>query len=149
MEARPRTLRRLVLLAGLAPASMLLVHYGLFGMPSARRARNEAAAERTLRMLEPLQRSFRSQDLDGDGVLDYADCLTELSLAGLIDAELATKGHAGYRFTLSGSTFDWMGTAAPDSPRVGRHQFVRCSRGCFHRGQAGRPLWFWSHGLVQ
>jgi hypothetical protein len=113
----------------------------------ARRGRNDSAAIGVLRALSSVQAQFREGDRDSDRILDYATSLAELEKAGLIDDDLADGLHRGYRFGLSGSTFDWLATATPVSERSGIRNFMICTDGVVRFSSTGRAVC--SHGTIQ
>lgn len=80
----------------------------------------EAPAIGSLRTLLSAQVVFREGDKDGDGVLDYAADLAELSQAALIDPVLGGGVKQGYRFRIvrSATTPEhlWAATADPVAP---------------------------------
>ena len=135
---RPAPLRRLILVAGLLPAAVVIGDRAYFKLSGRAIRANETTAIQTLRELGSLQSRFRQFDLDNDNVLDYADCLTELSQAGLIDATMVTEGAAGYRFSISASTFDWQCSATPLSRRTGRRNFIICTDGVVRISGSGQ-----------
>ncbi|GIW71282.1 MAG: prepilin-type N-terminal cleavage/methylation domain-containing protein [Planctomycetota bacterium] len=83
----------------------------------ARKGANEAAAKSALRTLFTVQNLYREGDRDGNGTLDYADTLTKLLNANLIDEVLASGTKQGYVFTINGaSLYTWSATANPEVP---------------------------------
>lgn len=82
-----------------------------------------------LRWISSVQAQFREGDFEGDGTLDYATSLEELSNAGLIDEVLGSGTMRGYVFSLSGGTYDWQCSATPMNSSKGRRNFIICSDG--------------------
>lgn len=66
----------------------------------ARMAANETAAVATLRTIHSAQTLYREHDRDGNGTLDYADYLSVLGAASLVDQQLATSTKQGYHFRM-------------------------------------------------
>lgn len=106
----------------------------------AQRKRNEEEAIRALRDLASVQAQFREGDRENDNLLDYATTLAELGKAGLIDNDLADGEYRGYKFGLSGSTFDWLATATPISERTGVRNFMICTDGVVRLSRSGPAL---------
>ncbi|MCW8141463.1 MAG: prepilin-type N-terminal cleavage/methylation domain-containing protein [Planctomycetota bacterium] len=88
----------------------------------ARKHGNEAAAIGALKTISTSQTVFREGDKEGDGLLDYANNLGELSNANLIDPVLGSNTKQGYIFATAHSTatseFLWFATANPVQPRT-------------------------------
>lgn len=83
----------------------------------ARKGSNEAAAIGALRTVSTAQAMFREGDKDGDGRLNYATSLAELSTFNLVDDVLGAGTKQGYSFTILGaSTFEWSAAADPVVP---------------------------------
>lgn len=86
----------------------------------ARKHGNEAAAIGALKTISTSQTVFREGDKEGDGLLDYARTLGELSNTNLIDPVLGSGTKQGYIFDATHSTatseFLWFATANPVQP---------------------------------
>ena len=95
----------------------------------ARKTGNETAAIGALRTISSTQAQFREGDREGDGFLDYATNMAELSNVGLIDNVLGSGTKSGYSFSLSGSTYEWRTSATPISASTGTRNFVICVDG--------------------
>ena len=132
IERSAITLKSLVFIAGVMPALVVIGDRAFYKYGEGRIRDNEASAIRALRSLATVQIEFRKGDKDGDGTLDYAVTLRELEKTGLIDQALGSGSVGGYRFSLSGATFDWQGSATPLSPRQGRRNFTICTDGVVH-----------------
>jgi hypothetical protein len=80
----------------------------------ARKGSNEAAAIGSLRTINTAQSLFREGDKDMNGILDYADSLSDLSETNLIDSTLGTGTKQGYLFAIaSASQSAYTATACP------------------------------------
>ena len=124
IERSAITLKRFLILAGLLPALVVIIssHAGV-DEPDWRIEKSEAAVARALAELARAQQKFYDEDLDRNGVQDYASSLAELETAGLIDERLAIGAPHGYVlnvFTNPGITFI---DAVPLSPDSGRRCF--------------------------
>ena len=83
----------------------------------ARQSANEASAISSLRTLVSAQAMFYQDDREGDGAYDYADSLTELEHADMIDNVLGTGRKSGYCFILfSHVSSTWHAHAEPALP---------------------------------
>lgn len=61
-----------------------------------------------------LQERFRRDDLDGDGVHDYASALSELEEANLLQRTIVEEEVHGYRYAIATATpTGWTATATP------------------------------------
>ncbi|MCZ6689388.1 MAG: type II secretion system protein [Planctomycetota bacterium] len=103
----------------------------------ARKAENERSVMTSLRSIASCQTQFREGDREGDGFLDYATSLKELSQVGLIDNVLGGGVMSGYVFTLSGSTFVWRCFATPISDRTGNRHFIIRTDGVVYSAPSG------------
>lgn len=84
---------------------------------SARQQGREAAALTALRAIAAAQDAFREQDVDGNGVADYAGDLQSLVSAGLLPPQLSLPGPYRYRVATGRSPeFLWMAVAVPEHP---------------------------------
>jgi prepilin-type N-terminal cleavage/methylation domain-containing protein len=83
-----------------------------------RKGANEAAAVGGLRTLFQAEEMFRDEDMDHDGVLEYATSFQTLVVHGaLIDQTLATGTKQGYVYSiLEADQFAFQATASPVSP---------------------------------
>ena len=102
-----------------------------------RKTANESSAIGALRTIATTQAQFQSSDKEGDGFLDYAASLTELSNAGLIDNQLGSGTKSGYAFSLSGATFDFECSATPVTSNTGTRNFIVCTDGVVRFSQGG------------
>lgn len=116
------------LIAGIVPVAIIAA-IAIPNLIAARQTGNETSAIGTLRTIATAQYVYREGDYDGDEVLDYAGSLTELSQAGLVDAVVGSGTRSGYRFDLSGSTYEWQARATPVTPSTGRRNFIVCVDG--------------------
>jgi hypothetical protein len=103
-----------------------------------RKTANEVQAIGNLRKLSMSQARFREGDMDNDNILDYATTLKELHDAGLIDEDLGSGKAGGYIFSLSGSTFDWLTAATPESETTGTRNFIICTDGVVRFSSSGK-----------
>lgn len=98
----------------------ILVAIAVPNLIAARKNANEAGAIAALKAIHTAQGLFREQDLEGDGETDYAQSLTELGTAVLIDPQLAAGLKSGYRLDTAASTaqplYLWFAVASPASP---------------------------------
>ena len=94
----------------------------------ARKGSNEAAAIGALRTLTTAQALFREGDKDKNNTLDYANSLTLLKNAGLIDGVLGGGTKQGYLFTVATNSdqFTWSCTASPQSPGKSGDRYFFC-----------------------
>lgn len=112
----------------LAGCGAVLAVYGLLAgaafvreLLQARARGNEAQAIGSLIAIQRGQTRVRAEDLDHDGLADYAS-LAELSDLQLIDGVLGAGQKAGYSFALAttgpaaGGEARWIATAAPRTP---------------------------------
>ena len=90
---------------------------------------DEQAAVRFLRKVSSLQAVFREGDRDDDRVLDFASSLEELAEARLLARRYATGEFRGYRFGISGDTFDWQVSASPADGNADKRNFILCTDG--------------------
>lgn len=97
--------------------------------PAAEEFRNMTDAIGSLRVIASAQAQFREGDREGDGTLDYATSLAELSQACLIDNVLGSGTKRGYVFSLSGSTYDWRASGTPVDDKTGKRNFTVCTDG--------------------
>lgn len=103
-------------------------------------ARLYAWPDRTLRALAEAQERFKLQDLDGDGVRDYAAELRELEQAGQITRTLAEGAVLGYRYAVQLEADGYVITATPDPAVVGTAALhYRIDRFHVVRAAAGAP----------
>jgi prepilin-type N-terminal cleavage/methylation domain-containing protein len=90
----------------------------------ARKGGNESAAIGALRTVATAQAMFRESDKEGDGKLDYAADMAELSSVNLVDDVLGLGQKQGYDFAVTGTTFTWNATAtATDQGNSGDRSF--------------------------
>ena len=71
------------------------------------------------------QERYRQTDWDGDGILEYATTLSELSSIGLIDNQLGSGRRGGYLFRLCSDGEKVSCSAVPEDPG----KVYRCRRG--------------------
>ena len=104
---------------------------------------NDEAAVRALRGIADAQEEFRAKDLDGDGFIDYASSLAELSQVGLIDGYLGSGLMGGYEFFLSGGTYNWDCSASSvgESKGTNVHHWGRFK----HKGRLWKKHWKKGH----
>ena len=84
-------------------------------------AGNEKAAIAVLKIVRWAQGHYFKNDLDEDGISNYASSMEELHAAGLIPEEVVGGGSKGYQFTIQKIgeyTFEdgWAGVANPMEP---------------------------------
>lgn len=108
-----------------------------------RRQANETTAIESLRAIAAAQIAFKDQDLDGDGVQNFAT-LGQLGMSGQLEPDLASGLHNLYVFEVGvaelASTERWMATATPISPeQSGARNFVVNHTGSI-RYRAGRAF---------
>ncbi|MCO5167445.1 MAG: hypothetical protein M9894_13950 [Planctomycetes bacterium] len=105
----------------------------------------EAAAIGALKTIATSQTVFREGDKDGDGVLDYAASLGELSRAALVDPVLGAGVKQGYVYRVLRSAtepeYRWIAAAEPLVPDATR-AFVINHTGAIHyrRVDEGPPV---------
>ena len=126
---RPTSLKSALLLAGLLPALVYAGDTLYCDLSGNRRRANEAGVMQVLRGISAAQVRFRTEDLEGDGVLDYARNLEELHEAGLITDTVARHAVHGYMINVTGEQFEWKCTARPLSRRAGGRNFSICADG--------------------
>jgi hypothetical protein len=78
--------------------------------------RNEAAALGFMRKIVRAQQDYHDQDLDGNGISEYAESLGDLSLAGVKQAKnlIAIEGYL-FRIKFA-NLFHWAAEGAPEKP---------------------------------
>ena len=108
-------------------------------MLESRASANETSAIGSLKTLGTAEAQFREADSDQDKIQDYAANLMELSTYSMIDNVLAGGVKSGYRFGLSGSTYDWRATAVPVNPNEGHRSFYMDTSGVIRFATAGVP----------
>ena len=93
----------------------------------ARKGSNEAAAIGGLRTLTTAQALFREGDKDKNNTLDYADALSKLQTAGLIDGVLGAGTKQGYLYAIGAADqFTWSCNANPQSPGKSGDRYFFC-----------------------
>ena len=132
MKAEPmsrgtRLRRALLLLVGgtaIAWLSYATLHQHLSG------DRPPSPAIGALRTIASVQEQFREGDREGDGFLDYASSLAELSSVGFIDSALGTGEKSGFLYSLSGGTYHYRCSATPvNYDYLGTRNFTVCTDG--------------------
>jgi type II secretory pathway pseudopilin PulG len=109
----------------------------------ARASANEASAISSLRTMVSSQAMFYQGDLENDGNYDYAESLTELETAELIDNVLGSGTKSGYLFHLeSGDPFSiWRASAVPvDNPTTGTRSFYVDETGVIRYSRCGNAM---------
>jgi hypothetical protein len=87
------------------------------------KAKNEQAAVTLLKKIAAAQAIFRDEDRDGNGILDYAETLYDLSAAGLKIPGVTRGQHEttleGYKIRIQhADTLHWAADAIPTQPGV-------------------------------
>ena len=121
------------------PVVAVIVAIAVPNIIGERKMGNETAAIGALRTVASVQAHFRGEDREGDGFLDYATSLEELSQVGLIDNVLGRGVKSGYVFSLSGSTYEWSCSATPVSASTASRSFIVCVDGVVRFAPAGPP----------
>lgn len=90
--------------------------------------KSETRAVGALKTISVAQSTFREEDKDRNGALDYADSLRALRDASLISDTLGAGVRGGYRFYVQRGTeseFVWAATADPVTPgKTGARYFA-------------------------
>ena len=84
-----------------------------------------------------MQWQFREQDLDADGVADFAGGLHELHRAGLIDDVLLSGVKGSYRYAVVGDGETYQARATPIAGATTNRSFFICEDGLVRYSSRG------------